>query len=511
MPECSPKRVVIVGGGITGLAAAYRLTHAGSNGAAPIEMTLLERGDRLGGVMHTDRRDGYVIERGADSFITNKPWAVDLCRELGLEERLVPTDARFRRTFVVRRGKLVEVPEGFLLLAPARLWPVLKSRVFSWRGKLRMGLDLVLPRRTAESEESLARFVTRRLGREALERLVQPLVANIYTANPGELSLRATMPQFVEMEQKHRSLIRAARHRARSQREEAGASGARFGLFMTVDTGLQTIAEEIVGRLPQGTVRTRCEAERVTSSARDTRNAQRSPERSNSLPWQVHLADGNVLHADAVVLAVPAHRVAKLVEGLDAELAEGLGKIVYASTAIVLLGYRREQVAHALDGFGLVVPAVEGRSLLGCSFPSIKFPRRAAEGQVIFRAFLGGALQPELLDRTDDELAEVAERELGELLGITGAPVLRIVQRHVQAMPQYHVGHVERVAAIEGRVADWPGLALAGNAYHGVGIPDCIHSGQQAAERILATLQGDPTPVGAGRTSAASNREVDES
>jgi oxygen-dependent protoporphyrinogen oxidase len=484
------------------------------DGAAPIELRVLESGDRCGGVIHTEQRDGYVIERGADSFITNKPWAAELCGALGLQERLVPTDARFRRTFVVRRGKLVEVPDGFLLLAPARLWPVVKSPVFSWRGKLRMGLDLVLPRRTADSEESLADFVTRRLGREALERLVQPLVANIYTADPAQLSLRATMPQFVEMERAHRSLIRAAGHRARTQRAEAGASGARFGLFMTVDSGLQTMVDEIERRLPEGVVQTRCEVTRVTradgSAQRGARNAERSGHGLNSAlagdgAWCVHLADGSVLHADAVVLAVPAHAAARLVEGVDAELAGGLGQIGYASTAIVLLGYRREQVAHPLNGFGFVVPAVEGRCLLGCSFPSIKFPRRAAKGEVIFRAFLGGALQPELLERDDAALADLAERELRELLGITGEPVLRLVQRHEQAMPQYHVGHLQRVADIERRSADWPGLELAGNAYHGVGIPDCIHSGQQAADRVLATLQSGKVPIGADRMIATSS------
>jgi oxygen-dependent protoporphyrinogen oxidase len=461
-------------------------------------------------VIHTSRRDGYVIERGADSFITNKPWALELCRELGLEEKLIPTDARFRRTFVVRRGKLVEVPEGFLLLAPARLWPVLKSSVFSWRGKLRMGLDLALPRRADGSEESLAEFVTRRLGREALERLVQPLVANIYTADPAELSLRATMPQFVEMEQKHRSLIRAARRRARTQRDEAGASGARFGLFMTVDTGLQTIVEEIAGRLPEGSVRTRCAVMRVMKQEKRCGRAAHAGPRDTQGAWCMELADGSVMHADAVILALPAHRAAALVEGLDAELAAGLNGIAYASTAIVLLGYRRDQVAHPLDGFGFVVPAVEGRSVLGCSFPSVKFPHRAPEGLVIFRAFLGGALQPELLERSEAELADLAQRELSDLLGITGEPTQCIVQRHLQAMPQYRVGHLGRVAALERRAADWPGLELAGNAYQGVGIPDCVHSGQQAADRVLATLQAERAPVEADRMTATSQSDVDQ-
>ncbi|HYM91285.1 MAG TPA: protoporphyrinogen oxidase [bacterium] len=469
-------RVVVVGGGIAGLAAAHRLVELGRARRPPVELVLVEARDRLGGVVATERADGYLIEEGPDSFLTEKPWGLSLCDRLGLTGGLVPTREGSRRTFIVCRGRLVPLPDGFLVLAPSRLGPILRSPLLSWRGKLRLAMDLVLPKRQAGGDESVGAFVTRRFGREVLDRVVQPLVSGIYGADPFDVSLAAAMPRFVEMERQHRSIIRALR-RAQDRRPAVEESGPRWSLFVTLAGGMGELVSAAARRLPPASVKLR---RRVTSLARS-----RGPR-----PWRVNLADGTALLADGVILAIPAPRAARLVAGLDPDLGRALAAISYASSAIVTLAYRREEIRHALDGFGFVVPHAEDRQILGCTFSSLKFPGRAPDGVVLLRVFLGGARARELLDRDDAALGAAAQQELEPLLGISGSPHLVRVHRHVAAMPQYQVGHAERVAAIEGGVARHPGLAVAGNALGGVGIPDCIHSGERAAERVLAQAQG---------------------
>jgi oxygen-dependent protoporphyrinogen oxidase len=473
--------VVIVGGGLSGLAAAHRLaTRAGS--AAPRvlpEVVVLEAKDRLGGAIWTEHRDGFTLEGGADSFITNKPGAVELCRELGLSERLIGTSSQHRRSFVVHRGRLVPVPEGFVMMAPSRLLPLLTTPILSLRGKLRMLMDLVVPRRRDDADESLAAFVRRRLGREALDRLVQPLVGGIYTADPNELSLRATLPQFVAMERDHGSLIRAAFRQARANRAvERSSSGARYGLFATLDEGMGVLPAALAAALPPGSVRLNTAVRRVVR-----------PEPKG--PWKVELLDGSVLDASAVLLATEAHASARLLDPLDAELALQLRSIPYASSAIANVAFRRDAVAHPLDGFGAVVPIVEGRSILAVSFTSVKFPCRAPAGAVLMRVFVGGATQPDLFELDDAALRGVILRELSDLLGARGEPLLFEVARHPRGMPQYTLGHLDRVAGIRRLLARHRGLGLAGNAFDGVGVPDCIRSGREAADALLAEMASD--------------------
>ncbi|QDV35948.1 protoporphyrinogen oxidase [Tautonia plasticadhaerens] len=476
-----PDRVIVVGAGLSGLTAAHRLVEGLGDEASPVEVVVLEARSRIGGAIWTDRVDGFTLEGGADSFITNKPQALDLCRSIGLGDQLIGTDDRHRRSFVVRGGKLLPVPEGFVLMAPQRLGPLLASPILSWRGKLRMAMDLVLPPRRDDADESLASFVRRRLGREALDRLVQPLVGGIYTADPEELSLRATLPQFPMMEREHGSLIRAALRQGRAARQGSrGESGARYSLFQTLAAGMDTLPETLAGALPRGAIRRSSPVRRV---------ARQGPEGT----WRVELLDGPALEARAVILAVEAHAAARLIDGEAPDLALDLRSIPYASSAIVQLGYPRDRVSHPLDGFGLVVPAVEGREILAVSFTSVKFPGRAPEGTVLLRVFIGGALQGHLFDRDDEELAALARREVGELLGASGDPLVCRVARHPRAMPQYTLGHLDRVASIRRRAASQPGLILAGNAFSGVGVPDCVRSGREAAEqalRILAEARG---------------------
>jgi len=472
----APERVVVMGAGLAGLAAAHRLSRLATEARRPVEVVVLEARDRAGGAIWTDRRDGFVLEGGADSFITNKPQGVALCRELGLDDRLAGTEPHHRRSFVVRRGRLCPVPEGFVLMAPNRLGPLLTTPILSWRGKLRMLMDLVLPARDDDADESLAAFVRRRLGREALDRLVQPLVGGIYTADPNELSLRATLPQFPELERRHGSLIRGALRQARAARSaDANASGARYGLFATLADGMDALPAALVRSLPPGALRLNTAVRRVS---------RREP----AGPWAVELMSGATLEAAAVIVAAEAHAAARLLDAQDAELALQLRSVPYASSAIVQLGYRRDQVAHPLDGFGAVVPIVEGRSILAVSFTSVKFAGRAPAGHVLLRVFIGGATQPDLFDLDDDELAALARRELGELIGARGEPALTAVARHPRAMPQYTLGHLDRVAAIDRLAGRHPGLCLAGNAYGGVGIPDCIRSGWDAAAAAFVAL-----------------------
>jgi oxygen-dependent protoporphyrinogen oxidase len=481
----SRDRVVVVGGGLTGLAAAQRLVSRASAARRPIEVVVLEAKGRIGGSIWTDRAEDFVIEGGADSFITNKPWALDLCRELGLGDQVIGTSDRNRRSFVVRDGKLQPVPEGFALMAPGRLLPLLASPILSARGKLRMMMDLVLPRKSDDSDESLAAFVRRRLGREALDRLVQPLVGGIYTADPAELSLKATLPQFPAMEREHRSLIRAAIRQGRQARAgERQASGARYGLFASLAGGMDTLPKALAAALPPRTVRTGAAVRRISRP-------------DPGKPWRVELLDGPPIDASGVILSTEAHASARLIDGFDPELASQLRSIPYASSAIVTVAYRRDQVAHPLDGFGVVVPAIEGRSILAASFLSVKFPSRAPAGTALMRVFVGGATQPGLFDLEDEELKALVRGELSALLGASGEPLLIGVARHPRAMPQYTLGHLDRVAAIHQRAARHSRLILAGNAFNGVGIPDCVRSGQDAASALLLALADPAAPAAA--------------
>jgi len=446
-------RLVVVGGGITGLAAAHRALELARERRIALELTLVEARERLGGTIATERAGGFLIEAGPDSFLSEKPWALALCRRLGLEDRLARTDDRYRKVFVWHAGRLHPLPDGWELLAPTRLAPFLSSRLFSWPGKLRMAFDLVLPRGIAD-DESLGAFVRRRLGREALERVAQPLVAGIYTADPDDLSLTATMPRFAELEKQERSIILGLR-RARRRARETGVSGARWSLFVTLKEGMEDLVAALATRLQPGTVLLK---QRVAG-------VERRGDR-----WRVATAEGADLDADRVIVATESHAAARMLRYVDPTLATLLAEIPYASSATVTLGYRRADVAHPLDGFGFVVPHAQKRALLACTFSSVKYAGRAPEGDVLLRAFVGGALNEAVLELDDAPLVMRARAELREALGITAAPALARVFRWPKAMPQYHVGHLARVETIERRAGALPGLDLAGGAYRGVGI-----------------------------------------
>ena len=468
-------RLIVVGGGISGLAAAHRAVELARESGRPLALTVLDGADRVGGTIQTEHRDGFLVECGPDSFLSEKPWALALCRRLGLESRLLRTDDRFRRTYVVFRGRLHPLPDGFQLLAPTRFGPFVASSLFSWPGKLRMALDLVLPR-GSDPDESLGSFVRRRLGREALQRVAQPLVAGIYTADPDELSLAATMPRFLEMERRHRSVILALwRAGRKAPALQAGTSGARWSLFVTMAGGMEELTRELATRLPPGAVRLK---EPVTGVTRA------------GAGWRLATGSGATLDADALILAPESHQAARLLRYVDPGLAHLLDGIPYASSATVTLAYRRDDIGHPLDGFGFVVPQIERRPIIACTFSSVKYPGRAPAGHALLRVFMGGALNEAVLDAEDGSLVATARRELAELLAVTGEPLFVRVERYPRAMPQYHVGHGVRAEAIEQAVARLPGLRLVGGAYRGVGIADCVRSGEEAVDALLSEGSG---------------------
>jgi oxygen-dependent protoporphyrinogen oxidase len=482
------KRVIIVGGGITGLAAAHRVLEVAGRTGRNVEVRLLESNSRLGGTIVTTVRDGCLIEGGPDSFITQKPWALALCRRLGIEGELIPTNPACRRTFVVRAGKMHSIPEGFLLLAPSRIWPFVTSRLFSWPGKLRMGLDLVLPRRNhgPDGDESLASFVRRRFGQESLDRVAQPLVGGIYTADPEYLSLRTTMPRFLEMEARYRSIIWGmVKGRKAASAAERGDSGARYSMFMSFRRGMTTLIETLASRLPAGSIRTGAPAARVSRGGNG---------------WQVELEDGTMETADAVVLACPAHVSARLIRQVDAAIADDLSNIQYASSATMTMAFDQDQARNIPDGFGFVVPVVEGRTMIAATFSSIKFPGRAPDGTLLVRAFLGGAMQPEVYNLDDHQLRQAVIQDLRDLVGLRGEPRLVETHRWPASMPQYPVGHLDRVRELERKLQQWSGLGVAGNAFGGVGVPDCVRSAEATVDRLLGYEAPRPgRPAGAGQ------------
>jgi len=477
-----PVRFAVVGGGLSGLAAAHRLTELARESGRSAEVHLYEASDRLGGLVQTERVGDYVIERGADSFITNKPGAIGLCRRLGLESELISTDPTYRGSLILHDGQPVPTPAGFNLLVPGNPLAVLASPLLSDAGKRRCLDEWFVPPRTDSGDESLASFTRRRLGPEVLDRIVQPLVGGIYTADPEQLSLAATLPRFLDMERRHGSLLRSVWNSREShhdtdgeaeRRAEREAAGARYGLFVAPRHGISQLADTLAER-----VRTACQIhlDAPVCGLRITRPASGQPAAA-----ELSL-DGESKRFGAVILALSAQRMGNLLAPDSAPLAEELRAIPYASSAIVVSGHRLADIRHPLDSFGLVIPHVERRNVLAVSFLSRKFPTRAPEGRVILRTFVGGAMQPEIFALSDEAILKTVRHELRDLLGVDGTPDFEVLTRYPEAMPQYHVGHLDRVREIRRLAAELGPVHLAGNAFDGVGIPDTIQSGEAAAE-----------------------------
>ena len=469
--------VVIIGGGIAGLAAMEQL----SAEAPALRITLLEARQRVGGHIRTDREAGCIMEAGPDVFLAAKPAAVALCRKLGIADQIVGTSAAAKGSFVMRRGRLVRVPDGMSGLVPARIAPFLATRLLSPAGKLRVGLEYFLAARNSDEDESMEHFVVRRLGREMYDRLLEPLLSGIFAGDGRTLSIAAAFPQMRDQEQRHGGLLRGVLA-GRRVREHGGApNGAPTGL-VSLKRGLGDLVQAL--ELLPATLANGSGGIMIRRSA-----CARRIERSGADEYCIVLAGGESIQANAVIIATPAFEAAPLLIGIDSMLSAVLGEIEYASTATISVALRAASVGTLPRGTGYMVPRAEGRSVLACTFSSSKFKDRAPAYRTLFRFFLGGAGRGDFVDRPDAELLSIVRSELRDVLGITAAPELVRINRLPRAMPQYTVGHLGRMATIDTRLAALPVIALAGAGYRGVGIPDCIRSGAAAADRVLTGLR----------------------
>ncbi|WP_372629979.1 protoporphyrinogen oxidase [Cohnella sp.] len=467
-------KIVVAGGGITGMSAAfYAVKYFAERGAAA-DIILVEKSGRLGGQIRTRYRDGFIIEQGPDSFLARKPAVLKLVRELHLEDRLASTnpDPQAKKNYILHKGKLHEMPLGLVLGIPTALTPFVKTGLVSPLGKLRAAMDLLLPRRKDESDESLGGFIRRRLGKEVLDNITEPLLAGIYAGDTQSLSLQATFPQFRQIEREHRSLMIGML--AGKKSAPAAATDmpkvARNSLFLTFDRGLSTLVERLEQALP--TVR------KLTGAGIATIGKEADG-------YRLQLEDGTALQADGLIMATPAMETARLLS--DVAEAQWLNRIAYASVANMALAYRAADVPCALDGSGFVVPRREGRLITACTWSSSKWPHAAPPGKVLLRTYVGRANAQEWLNLPEEELIAGVRADLQATMGITAEPLFIEISRCHRSMPQYPVGHRDRLKELRARLAfDKPGVWLCGAGYEGVGIPDCIEQGRRAAEQAIA-------------------------
>lgn len=452
---------IVIGGGIAGLAAAYELQARGAT------FRVLERADRPGGVILTEHIDGFTIDAGPDALLIQKPAAVELCRQIGLGGRLMPTK-RPRTAFIVRDGRLHPLPESSVLGIPRDVRALATTRLFSVAGKARMAAEILVPKRSDDrADESIGSFIGRRFGQEVVTYLAEPLLAGIHAGDVNRLSMRALFPRFMEAERKYGSVLRAFR-----QLRQAPSARSGDGAFYSLPGGLVELVNALVAALPAGTLRLGVRVERVDSVAGG---------------YRVATPEGELI-ARSLIITTPAYVSGELLQGLDPDLASLCGEVPYASSATVALGYRREDIAHPLLGAGFVVPRVEKTTLMAASWVSSKWAHRAPEGQVLLRGFIGGARDPEAMARSDQDLIDSAARELGQMLGIATPPRFVRLYRWERANAQHEVGHIERMAAIDRLLASHPGLHVTGSGFRGVGIPDCIADARKTAGRAVETV-----------------------
>jgi len=471
------KRVAIIGGGISGLSAAFTLEEKRKSGA-PVEYVVFESSPRLGGVLVTDHVDGCIIEAGPDSFLTEKPWAADLCRKIGLGAQLIGSNDVDRKTYIVVKNKLVVLPDGLMFMVPTKIMPTVFSSLFSVRTKLRMAAEWFHPPRKATEDETVAAMVQRHYGSEMVDLLADPLLSGVYGGEAAHLSVRAVLPRFAEMEAKYGSLGRAML--AARTKMAAVAKGPAKPLFSSLKDGMQQMIDALVARLDAKALKT-------SSSVQAVSRQHQNQSQNNGNGWAVqsgHESD----HFDAVIIATPTPAAAAMLESADPSLARDLADINYGSSVTVSLGYD-EKVRRSLPpGFGFLVPRSEGRRMLAATFVHNKFPHRAPENRAIVRCFLGGARDEQILQSSDAEILQIVRDELRGIISLTAEPLFARVYKWKSAMAQYSVGHLERLQRIESLRRKLPGLALAGNGYSGIGVPDCVRSGADAVGNVLAQI-----------------------
>lgn len=468
---------MVIGGGITGLSAAYALHKARESGEK-VDYLLIEKDGRLGGKILTEKIDGYTVEGGPDCFLSEKPWVGQMARELGIEDCLMGSNEASKRTYVYAGGRLNQLPDGLMGLVPTKIIPFALSPLISWPGKIRMAFDLFIPPNRTGQDETLGSFVTRRLGKEALDKIAEPLIGGIHAGDPDQMSLKASFPRFIQMEQKYGSLIRAmlaARKNAPKPKPvEPGKVQKTF--FMTFIGGMGELTDTIAGKLDKSKILTGKTVTKIEKRADGK--------------YTVYIDGLEPIETDAVIVTAPAHEAAEIVRDFDKVMAENLAGIPQATSATVNLAFKRSDIHNSLEAFGFIVPISEGRKIKACTYSSTKWNYRTPSDEyVLIRAFVGGARNQELVFQDDDRMLKMVLNELKDIIGLTAEPVMSKIYRWIKGMPQYTVGHLERVAKIEERAAANPGLYVVGGSYRGVGVGDCINVGTQAAEKALAYLQ----------------------
>jgi len=476
------RTVAVIGGGISGLSTAFALHERAEASGIPIRCTVVDAAPDWGGKIVTHRVGDLVTEAVPDSFLSQKPAGLELCDKLGLTDQLIDTNETGKRACVFSHGRLHELPEGLVVIVPSQLGPFLRSGLLSWTGLARMGMDLVLPVKRSQEDESLADFFRRRVGRQAFERMLEPLMAGIYAGDAEQMSVRATFPRFVELEQQYGSVIRGMMT-ARQTSSPAKHSGRNRTMFVSLKNGLSELVAALVHRLTdQGvTLRGGCvvDALRVRSH------------QPGRWMYDVILNDGSALSVDSLMLATPAYVSAELVRPLTPIAGGLLEMIPYASTATIAMAYPRAAISGAAEGFGFVVPRAEGRDLIAATWTSLKWPHRAPPDQLLVRCYVGGVGRETILQLDDQALVARVKAELATICGVTAEPEFVEVNRWMNAMPQYTLGHLERLNRIEAALSRYGGLILTGAGYRGVGIPDCIRDGAVAAERVVRYLSGE--------------------
>lgn len=458
------KRTIIVGGGISGLVAAYRLLQSGG-----AEVVLLEASDRLGGNIRTSRSEGLLLDGGPDSWVASKPQATALCRELGLGDRLVGTQSENRRVYVSRGGKLIPMPEGLVLGLPTRIRPFLETKLLSPQAKARV-LAETLFQKGPEGDPSIMAFLEERFGREMAEVVLEPLLGGVYSGDGNALSLKAAFPQLAEMAQKHGSLVRAMRAMGRARASSKPSSNAPTSPFLTLRGGMGELVEALTRAIGEDVIRLGAKVASVQEGEGG---------------FEVRLEGGESLYGEHVIIAAPAHAASRMLAPLDHDLSHELYGIPYVSTATVTLAYKRGDIAHPLDATGYLVPVRERKHVMAGTFVSSKWPERAEPGTGLLRAFVGGGHDPEVLENDDAKIVRLVRGEIEPLLSIRGEPLLERVVRFDRASPQPVVGHLARMERIAARLRMHPGLFVIGNAYEGIGIPDCVRHAENAAKAIL--------------------------